>query len=140
MVIRSSRAHENVTMPIGASSLILCERVIVDRLEGRTYIFRVLTQFRASKEPTSPVGFSVYSLLTGSIGEEGKVRLKCISLDEPDVDWMQEFGTVRIGSEGKRQLHVRCEDFSFPKFGLYEFQLGFEDIIVGKLSVQVGAR
>jgi hypothetical protein len=127
-------------MPIGASSLILCERVIADRLEGRTYLFRVITEFRASVEPTSPIGFSVFSLLTGETRQEGRVRLRCVSSDSGEVEWLQDFGKVRIGKDGKRQLHLRCEDFVFPKYGNYEFQLEIEDIIVGKLSVHVGPR
>jgi hypothetical protein len=127
-------------MSIGASSLILCERIIVDRLEGRTYLFRVITEFRASGQPTSPIGFSLFSLLTGKAGEEGKVRLRCASSDSAHTDSVEEFGTITIGDDGKRQLHLRCEDVVFPRFGNYEFRLEIEDTIVGRLTVRVGPR
>lgn len=127
-------------MPIDAASLILCERAISDRVEGRTYLFRILTQFRASMEPTSPVGFNVFAILTGDAHERGVVRLRCVPLSYSGRNYFQAFGPVTIGSEGKTQLNLRIEDFSFPRFGVYEFQLDIENRIVARLTVHVQSR
>jgi hypothetical protein len=102
-----------------------------------TYIFRVMTQFRASIEPTPPISFSIFSLLTGNAQEQGVVGLKCVWLDDPNREFIQTFGKVSIGAEGKKQLHLRLEDVRFPGFGIYEFQLQIDNEVVARLSIRM---
>lgn len=119
-----------------ASSLLLCNLVYADPVSQHVTLLGVFTAFQATRFPTPARDFSAYALLVGEPAETGELVLECREVITGEL-CAEARGTQQLGSRGKRQVHVRLGELTFPRAGDYEFTLRFDGETVAQQTIAV---
>jgi hypothetical protein len=123
-------------MALSASSLLPCYNVWVHPTRGNVVLHEVFTNFRVTGAGTRRIPFSLYALLIGNPGETATLQLQCIEQATGRM-YAQAGGPATIGGSGKSHLHIRLDQYQFPRPGLYRFVLTADQQSIAELSIAV---
>ena len=123
-------------MAVAPTGLLFCDQVYEDPSSHNVTLLGIFTELFSTKFPTPYRDFSIYALISGDVGEFTELTLSCVSESSRE----ELFNVTRrdqIGRNGKRQVHIRIGELSFPEPGEYRFSIlsDGEQIAVQKLNV-----
>ncbi len=96
----------------------------------------IFTSLRATHFPTPYRSIMVYTLLSGDPGENGQLRLRCVSELTGEVS-ADESMRVQVGDQGMRQVRFWLDAVRFPESGPYRFTVTFEADVIAELTIHV---
>jgi hypothetical protein len=111
-----------MTPPAVAVSLILCDRVIVDRDTGYSSPINIFSILRVDSPPSQPQRFCAFASLTNGRGT-GTVRLVASRLDVGEVVYEREYPISFPDPLAVFNVTIRLRSIQFPVEGDYEFVL-----------------
>ena len=123
-------------MALSAASLLLCYHVWVHPTSGNVTLHEVFSTFRVTGPGAHRIPISVYALLTGDPAETGSIQLECIEQATGRV-YARARGSVTMGVLGTRHLHIRLDQYYFPRPGLYRFVLTAQQQVIAEQTITV---
>ena len=119
-----------------ATGLLLCNFVYEDPSSHNVTLLGVFTELYSSRFPTPYRSISVYALLTGDVGEFTELTLTSVS-ESTQKELLRIVQRAQIGRSGKRQVHIRTDEVSFPDPGEYRFSLACDGQVVAVQRILV---
>jgi hypothetical protein len=119
-----------------ATSLLLCNLVYADPVSQDVTLLGVFTGLKATRFPTPARDFSVFALLVGEPEETGDLVLECREVSTGEL-CAEAKTRQQLGHGGKRQVHIRLGELTFPRPGSYEFALAFDGELLGQQTIVV---
>jgi len=122
---------------VSARALALCDYAHCDVTTGKTTLLGVFTAVRARAFPTPKLSIYVWAHVVGDAREEGRLALLCREGAHPE--WMDTLYLEEVSFAKDQNLYLRVGigGVSFPRPGLYHFQLTFDGNVIAQATVSV---